>query len=95
MANILQQVITYQMSGLALLENENCFIATANTKFKNFQDLIANLGDTVSFDLPPRMVAESGLVVGTFQGVTQRVQNLVCGESSNVNYAFTAQEFIS
>lgn len=94
MANILQQVITYQMSGLALLENENCFIATANTKFKNFQDLIANLGDTVSFDLPPRMVAETGLVVGSFQGVTQRVQNLVCGESSNVNYAFTAQEFI-
>jgi hypothetical protein len=52
--NILQQVQTYQLSNLAYLQNLNCFVATANTKFKNFEKLTANLGDTVTFDLPPR-----------------------------------------
>lgn len=42
--NILQQVQTYQKSGLAYLQNLNCFVKTANTKFKNFQDMEANLG---------------------------------------------------
>lgn len=43
--NILQNVITYNESGLALLENLNCFIATANTKFDKFNDQIPkNLG---------------------------------------------------
>lgn len=50
--NILQQVQTYQLSNLAYLQNLNCFVATANTKFKNFEKLTANLGDTVTFDLP-------------------------------------------
>lgn len=42
--NILQQVQTYQMSNLAYLQNLNCFVSTANTKFKNFEKLTANLG---------------------------------------------------
>lgn len=36
--NFLQTVATYQKSGLALLENLNAFIATANTKFKEFNN---------------------------------------------------------
>ena len=43
-SNILQQVQTYQRSGLALLQNLCCHIATANTKFKNFENIEANLG---------------------------------------------------
>lgn len=42
--NILQQVQTYQLSNLAYLQNLNCFVATANTKFKDFEKLTANLG---------------------------------------------------
>jgi len=91
--NILQQVQTYQMSNLAYLQNLNCFIATANTKFKNFQDLEANLGDTVTFDLPPRFVTANSLVA-TFQSADQRVENLTVDKSKNVSYAFTAQQFI-
>lgn len=91
--NILQQVQTYQLSNLAYLQNLNCFVATANTKFKNFEKLTANLGDTVSFDLPPRFTTANSLVA-TFQSADQRVENLTVDQAINVSYAFTAQQFI-
>lgn len=91
--NILQQVQTYQMSNLAYLQNLNCFVATANTKFKNFEKMTANLGDTVTFDLPPRFTTAASLVA-TFQSADQRVQNLTVDQAINVSYAFTAQQFI-
>lgn len=91
--NILQQVQTYQMSNLAYLQNLNCFVATANTKFKNFEKLTANLGDTVTFDLPPRFTVAQSLVA-TFQSADQRVENLTVDKAINVSYAFTAQQFI-
>ncbi len=92
-ANILQTVQTYQMSGLAYLQNLNCFIGTANTKFKDFDKLEANLGDTVGFDLPPRFTTTNSLVA-TFQPAEQRVQTLTVGNAENVAYAFSAQQFI-
>lgn len=91
--NILQQVQTYQMSGLAYLQNLCCFVSIANTKFKDFQDLEANLGDTVTFDLPPRFNTGNSLVA-TFQSAEQRVENLTVNKAANVSYAFTAQQFI-
>ena len=43
--NILQQVVTYNESNLALLQNMFCFISTANKKFERFNDNIPkNLG---------------------------------------------------
>lgn len=90
--NILQQVQTYQKSGLAYLQNLNVFVNIANTKFKNFQET-ANLGDTVTFDLPPRFTTASSLIA-TFQSAEQRVENLTVDEATNVSYAFTAQQFI-
>ena len=39
--NILQQVQTYQRANLALLQNSSPFIATANTKFKDFEKITA------------------------------------------------------
>lgn len=91
--NILQQVQTYQMSNLAYLQNLNCFVATANTKFKNFEKLEANLGDTVTFDLPPRFVTANSLIA-TFQAAEQRVETLTVDQAINTSYAFTAQQFI-
>jgi len=91
--NILQQVQTYQMSGLAYLQNLNCFVHEANTKFKNFENLVANLGDTVTFDLPPRFTTTNTLVAA-FQSADQRVQSLTVSEAANTAYSFTAQQFI-
>lgn len=91
--NILQQVQTYQLSNLAYLQNLNCFVSTANTKFKNFEKLTANLGDTVTFDLPPRFITAQSLVA-TFQSANQRIENLTVDKAINVSYAFTAQQFI-
>lgn len=92
--NILQQVITYNESGLALLLNSFAFITQSNKKYKNFNDDIPkNLGDTVSFDLPPRFTTNNSLVV-SFQSAEQRVKQLTVNKEASTAYEFTAQQFI-
>lgn len=91
--NILQQVQTYQMSNLAYLQNLACFVSTANTKFKDFDCLTANLGDTVTFDLPPRFTTTNSLVA-SFQPADQRVLSLTVDQQVSTSYAFTDQQFI-
>lgn len=81
------------MSGLAFLQNLNCFIGTVNTKFKDFDRLTANLGDTVTFDLPPRFTTTNSLVAN-FQPADQRVQPLTVDQQISTSYAFTDQQFI-
>jgi len=91
--NILQQVATYQESDLAYLINLNCFVTTANTKFKNFENEIGNLGDTVTFDRTPRYVTNNSLVI-TAQASVQRVQTLTVDNAQNVAYNFTSQQIL-
>jgi hypothetical protein len=54
--NILQTVQTYQKAELAWLLNSFVGISLSNKKFQNFNDLVANLGDTVTFDTLPTLV---------------------------------------
>jgi hypothetical protein len=91
--NLLQQVQTYQRSGLALLQNLCCHIATANTRFKEFDKIQANLGSTVTFDLPPRATTTAGLVA-SFQPAVQRVQTLACDQANNSSFTVTSQQRI-
>ena len=91
--NVLQTVQTYNDSNLALLLNSYAFIGTANMKFKDFDRIEKNLGDSVTFDLPPRYTT-SGTLVASFQNSEQRVATLTVGEAANVAYEFSAQEFI-
>lgn len=91
--NILQTVTTYQMSGLAFLQNLCCFIGTANTRFREFDKLECNLGSTVNFDLTPRFTFTNSLVAA-FQPADQRVQSLTVNQQGSVSYAFTSQQFI-
>jgi hypothetical protein len=91
--NILQQVQTYQRSGLALLQNLCCHISTANTKFKDFDNIQANLGSVVTFDLPPRATTVAGLVAA-FQPAVQRVQTLACDQANNSSFSVTSQQRI-
>jgi hypothetical protein len=91
--NILQQVQTYQRSSLGLLLNLCCHISTANTKFKDFDKIQANLGSTVTFDLPPRFTTTAGLVA-SFEPAVQRVLQLVCDQANNTSFAVTSQQRI-
>lgn len=92
--NILQNVQTYNKADLAYLQNINCFVSTANTKYKDFQKANpANLGDTITFDKPLRFTANDGLVVN-FEGVEQRVQSLVVDKSKNIGIDISAQQLI-
>ncbi len=91
--NILQTVQTYQKAELAWLLNSFCGISSTNKKFKDFNDLTANLGDTVTFDTTPRYISYVGLVI-TEQPSVQRVQSLICGQAANVAAAYTDQQFI-
>jgi hypothetical protein len=92
-SNILQQVQTYQRSSLALLLNLCCHISTANTKFKDFDKIQANLGSTVTFDLPPRFTTAASLVA-SFQPAAQRVLQLVADQANNTAFAVTSQQRI-
>jgi len=92
-SNILQTVQTYQRSSLALLLNLCCFVSTANTRFKDFDKIQANLGSTVTFDLPPRFTTTAGLVAA-FEPAVQRVQTLACDQAANTSFAVTAQQRI-
>jgi hypothetical protein len=91
--NLLQQVQTYQRSSLGLLLNLCCFVSTSNTKFKDFDKIQANLGSTVTFDLPPRFTTAQGLVA-SFEPAVQRVLQLVCDQAANTSFAVTAQQRI-
>lgn len=92
-SNILQQVATYQRSSLGLLLNLCCHISTANTRFKDFDKIQANLGSSVTFDLPPRFTTAAGLVA-SFEPAVQRVLQLVADQSNNTSFAVTAQQRI-
>ncbi len=91
--NNLEQVVTYQASSLAYLLNLNCFVSTANTQFKNFEKVEANLGDTISFDKPPRYVTNDSLIA-QFQDSEQREHTLTVDKAANTAYAFNVQQFI-
>jgi hypothetical protein len=92
--NFLQNVQTYNDGVNAYLLNLFCFVNLANKKFKNFnKDYNANLGDTVTWDLPPRYTTANSLVA-TFQESQQRVQTLTIDQAVNTSYAFSAQQFI-
>lgn len=92
--NILQNVQTYNKADLAYLQNLSCFIHTSNKKYKDFEKANpANLGDTITFDKPPRFVAADGLTVN-FQGVEQRVQSLTVDKAKNVGINISAQQLI-
>jgi len=91
--NVLQTVQTYNDSALALLLNSYAFIGTANMKFKDFDKIEKNLGDSVTFDLPPRFTTANTLVA-SFQAAEQRAETLTVDQAANVSYEFSAQEFI-
>ena len=91
--NVLQTVQTYQKAELAWLLNSFVGISMSNKKFKNFNYLTANLGDTVTFDTTPRYISYAGLQI-TEQPSVQRVQSLVCSQALNVSAAYTDQQFI-
>jgi len=92
-SNILQQVQTYQRSGLALLQNLCCHISTANTRFKDFDNIQANLGSTVTFDRPPRASTIAGLVA-VWQPAIQLVETLTCDQANNSSFTVTSQQRI-
>ncbi len=91
--NILQQVQTYQRSSLGLLQNLCCFVSTANTKFKDFEKIQANLGSSITFDTPPRATTSAGLVV-KWQPAIQEVETLTCDQAFNSSFTVTAQQRI-
>ncbi len=92
-SNILQQVITWNMADLEIFQNLACFVATANTKFKDPQNFPGNLGSSVSYETPPRFVSQEGLVAN-FQEIQQNARTLTVSQQQNISYAGTAQQIV-
>lgn len=89
----LVNVPTYQDSQLAYLYNEFIILSKSNKKYNEFNKMPANLGSTVTFDLPSRSRNATGLII-TKQAYNQRVQSLSVTQAFNNTRAFSAQEFI-
>jgi hypothetical protein len=91
--NVLQTVQRYMKAELAWLLNSFYAIRETNKRFKNFENEVGNLGDTITFDTTPRFTTYSGLVI-TQQPSVQRVQSLVCSQAFNVASGYTDQQFL-
>jgi len=92
-SNILQQVVTWNMADLEIFQNLCVFVSTANTKFMDPENFAGNLGSTVSYETPPRLVSEESLVVN-FQEIQQNSRNLTVNNQQNVSYAGTAEQIV-
>lgn len=95
--NILQNVQRYMDAQLAWLINYSVVLNPktniANTRFKEFNKIPGNLGDTVTFDLAPRAQTQESLVISD-QGSEQRVQSLSVTQALSSNYTFNAEQYI-
>lgn len=91
--NQLINVTTWGPVQNAWLQNQFVGINLLNKRFKNFQNMTANLGQSVSFDAQPRFRAFPSLVV-TEQPSVQRVETLTCSQAQNVAMAYTDQQLI-
>ena len=91
--NALVAVQAFQPSELDFLVNACPLARNANTKFKDFQNKTANLGDTVGIWIPPNSIAGDGLVA-SFQGSTQKEHTLTCDQAANASRAFTNQQYV-
>ncbi|WP_339050234.1 hypothetical protein [Rickettsiella endosymbiont of Xylota segnis] len=91
--NVLESVATLQEDALALFQNRNCFIQTANTKFIDFEKTIGNLGNEINLELPFRFITNDSLV-SKIQPLIQRHTKLITDKKRNVAYAMSAEEMI-
>lgn len=92
--NFLKSVQTFNESKLALLQNSYAFISTTNKKFKDFErDIPKNLGDSVTFDKPPRFTTTASLVA-SFQSANQRYQTLTIDQPISTSIEFTNEQFL-
>jgi hypothetical protein len=92
-ASNLRQVQTFQRSNLVLLRNVSPFISSFNKKFREFNKLTANLGSTVTFDIPPQMSFNPSLVAN-FQGLNQPFQPLTVNQQGSVAFEATSPQLI-
>lgn len=91
--NVLVDVATLQESMLAAQTNASPFVSTANPKFKDFNDLTANLGDSVQIRLPYRFVAADGLVV-VKQPTIDNYATITVNNAKHVNIDVSAQQYM-
>jgi hypothetical protein len=89
--NVLESVATLQEDALALFQNRNCFVQTANTKFVDFEKTTGNLGAEIKLELPFRFTTTPTLV-SKIQPLKQRYVSLVTDQSASVDYAMSAEE---
>lgn len=92
-SNVLQSVATLQEDALALFQNRNCFVQTANTKFVDFEKTVGNLGMEINVELPFRFITNPSLVTKT-QPLKQRYVKLITDQRASVAYAMSAEEMI-
>lgn len=92
-SNLFEKVTTFQKEELAFLLNSCPLANLADSKFENFQNKEANLGESISWDLAPHSITKKGLVA-SFMASKQRKMTLTCDQAVNTGRALTAQEVV-
>ena len=92
--NILQTVTTYNKSGIAALLNLNVWVGIGNKKFYKFNEIVANLGTSVTGDKPPRFSTQNTIAVANYLPLQQRTFTLTVNQVSSIPYAGTDFERI-
>lgn len=87
--NLLVNVPTWQKAELAWMLNSFVVMEIANKRFKDFENMAAQLGTTVTFRLAPRMTTQAGLLAAT-QPITQRLQSLIVTQAANCSVPMDA-----
>lgn len=87
--NLLVNVPTWQKAELAWMLNSFVVMEIANKRFRDFENLAAQLGTSVTFRLAPRMTTQAGLLAAT-QPITQRLQNLTVTQATNCSVPMDA-----
>src|SRR5690606_9333141 len=91
--NVLQAVTTIKNIANATMQNMNPVFSNADKMFDNFQDFVANLGDSVQFDKVARATSIRSLNLAV-QAAVERVERLTCDKPFSASQQYSETQLL-
>lgn len=91
--NVLQAVTTIKDIANATMQNMNPVFSNADKMFDNFQDFVANLGDSVQFSKVARATSVRSLNLAV-QAAVERVERLTCDKPFSASQQYSETQLL-